>query len=479
MVDKNISISEYHGLAKNSLWVMFSNISMLFVLALTIFASRLLGDSVFGQYVYLLAVTTILSELCVLGTTDYASILIAQEAEKTSLIMANTLGMRIPSGILYIALCLSVTWFSMPDILIAAFLIALDWVVRSVVHLFHGVFRARNQFQLDAIVTIQERVSVLVCALIGLYFERNLVYFAFGILVGRAIGMAICIVAFCRFGERFSIGFNIDLWRDIIRNSIPIGIRGLLKGGSFRIDALMLGVLRTNAEVGWYGAVYKFLEAGFFFTEAVGGAVRPVIAKAYSQGEKNIISDYFGRCYKLLLVVGSIIVGIVFIYADQIIALVYGPEYMNSVSTLKVLIFAMLMVFGSMISVTVFDAIGLQHKTVWCFIVSLLINILLNFILIPKFGIIGAAWSTLITECFLTIVLLRIALKAGYRFPFVWFYGPLVACASFLSISVLIKGFSTLLGVGLGFIAFTLVLKALSVLDEVDIGYAKMVFQGK
>jgi len=76
---------------------------MLFVLALTIFASRLLGDSVFGQYVYLLAVTTILSELCVLGTTDYASILIAQEAEKTSLIMANTLGMRIPSSILYIA----------------------------------------------------------------------------------------------------------------------------------------------------------------------------------------------------------------------------------------------------------------------------------------------------------------------------------------------------------------------------------------
>src|SRR5881296_1762966 len=102
MTQNTITVSEYHGLMKNSLWVIISNLSMAFILALTVIASRWLGDAVFGQYVFLLAIATLLSNLCVLGTTDYVGILCAREADRTGELVANTLGMRLPFAILFI-----------------------------------------------------------------------------------------------------------------------------------------------------------------------------------------------------------------------------------------------------------------------------------------------------------------------------------------------------------------------------------------
>lgn len=476
MTDRKISIPEYHGLAKNSLWVMISNISLILLLVLTILATRILGDEVFGQYIFLLAVATILSNLSVIGTTDYASILIAQDADQTAVVVGNALGLRIPFGILFLLLCLLVTKIFMPGVLFASFLVAMDWIIRSVIHLIRGVLRARNRFHLDAVVSTEERLSVFLCAAAGLVWARNLVGFALGLLLGRAIGMGACCLAYRRLDARLSIRFDRILWRNLLHGGIPIGIRGMLKGMSFRVDAFMLGILRTSAEVGWYGAAYKFLEAGFFFTEAVGNSFQPAIAKAFGQKKKEIVSDLYGRGYKILLVVGGVAAGIGFVYAEPIVTLVFGAEYLNSAPALRLLVLSMLMTFGTMISIAMFDAVGLQHKTVGSFFIALILNVSLNALLIPRLGIMGAAWSTLLTEAYLAVVLFVVSLRSGYTFPRTWLYGPLAACASFILVGFFMPQTSVFLAVSLGVLAFTAVLVALRVFDETDIGYARTLF---
>ena len=56
---KTLSVPDYDRLVKNSLWIIISNLSLVFTLALTVLASRVLGDSVFGQYIFLLAIATV------------------------------------------------------------------------------------------------------------------------------------------------------------------------------------------------------------------------------------------------------------------------------------------------------------------------------------------------------------------------------------------------------------------------------------
>jgi len=472
MANQNSDTEQYHALAKNSLWVLVSQLSMVFILLLTILASRILGDHAFGQYVFLLAVSTILADLSVLGTTDYAAIRVARESHRTAHIVANALGLRIPLLIIFLAASEFVTWLSMPEALLAGLFIALDWAARTIIHLLRGVLRSRNRFGSDARVATIERVSVLICAATALYIDETLVSFAVGFFVGRFAGLLACFAAYLQLGERLYIAFDQHEWERLFRGGCPIGVRGVLKGISFRIDAIMLGFLQPLAEVGWYGAAYKLLEASFLFQSTVGLALQPPIARAYGQHNTDQAADLYGRAYKLLLVAGAAVTALGFVYADTVIFFVFGEEYRPAAAALAILVWAMLAVFSSMTSLVLLDAVDSGKKTVFPFAVAAVGNIILNAILIPHFGYIGAAWSTLVTELFLAIVLLHVSIADGYRFPSAWFSGPLLACLVFTATALLFKWLNWgWLGTLLSFVAFLAVLLAVRVFDQTDRNY--------
>jgi O-antigen/teichoic acid export membrane protein len=476
MTQNTITVSEYHGLMKNSLWVIVSNLSMAFILALTVLASRRLGDAVFGQYVFLLAIATLLSNLCVLGTTDYVGILCARETDRTGELVANTLGMRLPFATLFIILCLIATYLTMPQALLASFLIALDWVVRTVIHLYRGVLRARNAFHKDALVSTIERLSVLICASIGLLLGQSLIVFLLGFILGRLIGMLACFQAYRQLGERLWVAFSLDLWRRILWRGFPIGIRTSLNSVSFRIDAVMLGILRATEEVGWYGAAYKFLEISFFLREAIVDAFQPSISRAYGQHNLALIRDLYGRAYKWLLITGGLMTAIAFAYADPIVALVFGQEYANSADALKILAWAMLLTFGSMTSLTLLDAVDSGSRNLFPSGMAVVVNVMLNAILISHMGYLGAAWSTLMTEAFLLIVLLWTSFRLGYTFSPVWLYGPLLACAVYTFVATILP-LPIVVGATLGCCIFFLALFAFRAFDATDYSYGYLLAQ--
>jgi O-antigen/teichoic acid export membrane protein len=474
MTETSLNVEQYHGLAKNGIWVMVSNISMVFVMALTVIASRLLGDDAFGQYTFLLAVATLLAELSVLGTTDYVAIIVAREPERTGELVANTLAMRLPFSLLFLAVFMLVAWMSMPAALIPALLIALDWVVRTIIHLLRGVFRARNVYRWDAQAATVERLSVLVCAALALLIKPDLLIFALGFLVGRLIGLAACIITYYRLGEKLRLSFSAGTWRSVLQGGTPIGVRGMLKGVSFRIDAAVLGLLRASEEVGWYGAAYKLLEAGFSFQEAVGASFQPAISRAYGNSDQRLIRDLYGRGYKILLILGGAIVAGGFLFADEITLLLFGDEYRNSAFALRVLIWAMPLIFASNTSIALLDAVGSQKRTVWFFGASVLLNLILNAFLIPRSGYLGAAWSTVITELFLAFGLLVLSFRSGYTFPRAWLLGPVVAVGAFIGFS-LVLAFSPILSALIGSAAFLVVLLLSGVFDELDFQYGKKI----
>lgn len=470
MEKEKFSVSQYHGLAKNSLWGITSNISLVFVLALTVLASRVLGDAVFGQYTFLLAVTTLLVDLSVLGTTNFVSIIVAREPERTSEMVANILGLRIPASLLFVIVCLSIAFVSMPEVLLAALLISLDWVVRTVIHLLRGVLRARNMFRWDTQVATIERLAVLVFGGLGLLFFRNLTGFAFGYLVGRIVGMLACIRAYYRLGEVLRFAFQHDQWRWIMKGGFPIGVRGMLNGVSFRIDAFVLGLLRASSEVGWYGAAFKFLEASFFIQDAIGASFQPAISRAFGKHNREMIAELYGRGLKVLLIVAGFATAVGFAYANELVILVFGHDYANASSALRILIWALPFVYGSMTSIVLLDAVGSQSRTVAFFAISVVVNLVLNLLLIPRYGFLGAAMTTIVTEVFLAIVLIWFSFRSGYVFPVAWVYGPLAASLAFITFALVLPlAIGAIVGAG----AFIVVLLILGVFDEADFGYGR------
>jgi O-antigen/teichoic acid export membrane protein len=369
-----------------------------------------------------------------------------------------------------------VTWFTMPEALPASLFISLDWLVRTLIRFVRGVLRARDVFHLDAQVATTERLATLIAASVGLFAGRTLLAFTLGFLIGRIIALSFCLWVYLRLGERLWIGFQYREWRTILRNSLPMGLRGMLRVVSFRVDAVILGLLRPSQEVGWYGAAYQFVEVSFFFQEAIGGSFQPAIARASGRGLQGMVSDLYGRAYKLILTISGLGAAIGFVYAGRLVALAFGDNYVNSTPALRILIWVMLLVPSWMMSVVLLDAVGSQAKTVRPFFVSVAGTILLNLFLIQQVGFLGAAWSTLLTEFFLTITLLRTSFNLGYRFPLTWLVGPVVACGAFTAVASMLHS-SLILGAGLGLAAFLTTLVVFGVFDEVDRGYGQLLFK--
>lgn len=468
----------YHRLAKNSVWVALSNVSMMFVLALTVVASRVLGDAAFGQYVFLLAVTTILADLSVLGTTDYASILIARDERNADTILGNALGMRVPLSLLFLLASLTIVGVRMPEALLPGLLIALDWVARTIIHLLRGVLRAKDAFRADAIVATLERLVVLILATAALFYTRSLVGFAAGILVGRSLAVEICRRAVAATGVTARFEFRREEWARLLRRGVPIGVRGILKGISFRVDAIVLGFMRTAPEVGWYGAAYKFLEASFFFQEAVGVAAQPAISQAWGSGRRQELQEIFFRSYKALQLLGGMLAGAMFVYAGPLIELVFGPEYAEAAGTLRILAWAMLLTFSSLSCLVLLDAIDSGARTVVPFAVAAVLNLALNVLLIPRHGIEGAAAATLVTEALLAGMLLLVVARHDVRIPasaiigsWISAFALVVAC---VAVGSLLPQWVAMLA---GLLAFGFAILATRVLDATDLAYARFLLQ--
>lgn len=464
----------YHRLATNSLWVGLCQASMVFAMALTIVGSRALGDAAFGQYVFLLAVTTVLGELAVLGTTDYASILIAREQPRAEIVLGNTLGLRIPLMLGFTLAVLTIVAVRTPEILLAGLLIALDWAARTVIHLLRGVLRARDAFPADARVGTLERLIVLILGATSVLHFRSLLAFATGILLGRLLALGLARRAVAAAGVAIRVRFQPAEWRRLLRGGVPIGIRGIFKGVSFRIDAIMLGVMRSAPEVGWYGAAYKFLEASFVFHEAVGVAVQPAISQAWGQGRRADLAEIFSRSYKVLQLVGAFLAALTFVYARPLVDHLYGAEYAASVDALRILAWTMLLSYSSLSCVFALDATDAGSRTVAPFALAAALNVLLNLAAIPTHGILGAAVTTLVTEGFVAAAMLVTVARRGLAVPASAMFGPGLAAGGFVLTAL---GATPWLGawasLALGSAAFGFMAVATGVADELDRAYVR------
>lgn len=176
----------------------------------------------------------------------------------------------------------------------------------------------------------------------------------------------------------------------------------------FRIDVVMLRELTGDeAEVGCYSAAYRLLEAVIFlFTPIAHIAFRHLRIRWQ---QRNDFNRLLVMLVLAMLAAALSIVGVAYLAAPWIVGLTFGAEYQNAEILLPWLMAALLFVLPNYILTQ--GAIALNQELYYAVIafVAALLNVLLNYCLIPGHGGLGAAWATLVTEAtlgFLLVLLL-------------------------------------------------------------------------
>jgi len=185
--------------------------------------------------------------------------------------------------------------------------------------------------------------------------------------------------------------------KSLLKDSWPLILSGLAIMVYMRIDQIMLGQMLGDESVGIYTAAVRISEVWYFTPMVISASVFPSIIEA----KKKSDTQYYRHLQKLfnLIVMLSLGVAIPMTFlSNWVVTLLFGDAYQQSGTVLAIHIWAGIFVSLGVASGNWFLIEGLQRYSFYRTLVGAFVNIGLNMVMIPKFGVIGAAWATVVSQ---------------------------------------------------------------------------------
>ena len=179
------------------------------------------------------------------------------------------------------------------------------------------------------------------------------------------------------------------------------------------IDSVMLSLMQGNEVVGWYNAAYRLTLVLLFIPNVINLAVFPKMSQYYGSS-KSSLNLFYEKYFKYMLILGIPIGAEITILADRIISVIFGTGYSQSIIALQIIIWTIVFTFAGAAFVQLLQSINKQLIITKISGICVVINIMLNLVLIPKFSYIGASYATLITEVILVGYVIFASYKLGY-----------------------------------------------------------------
>lgn len=401
--------------------VITTLISLFLVAALT----RYLGVSSYGQYTTIFAYTQFFAVLADFGFFWFLVREIAKPDVDSDKITNNVLTFRsiIALGIFALSFLIGLLIPQYHDIRLGIGIIAAASFWMTLNGTYVGIFQNKLRMDKAAITDIVGRLVIFALILYQIkssasldlilwsYFFGNMANFFSSAYLGRVY-------------LHFKLAFDFALWKKIFSECLPISVVTILAMIYFKVDTIMLSLLRSSTDVGIYGPPYKVVEILLLLPSIFMGNVFPIITR-YIYEKNDQVQAVFQKAFDFLLVIAvPIVVGVIFT-ASRIVEIIAGSDFTTihtigpvwgipatSGFALQILIVAVGISFLSHLFGYTVISLGQQKKLVWPNLVLVFFNIGLNLILIPKISYIGAAITTVLTE--MLVVLLYFAVMRRF-----------------------------------------------------------------
>ncbi len=400
----------------NIIWLSMDKVLRLGVGAIVgVWIARYLGPSQFGLLNYATAFMALFSPLGTLGIESILvrDVLVEDETQRnTSLGTAFT--MRCAGSLIGILLgCILIRVLRPGDSLVfwlvaiaGAGLIVqafdvIDLWFHSQVKAKFGVYAKNAAFLVLSIV----RVPLLLTG-------AALIAFSWATLAELALGSAGLVFMYRRRGG--SLGkWRVSLQRAsrFLKDSWPLAFANLAVILYMRIGQVMLGNILNDREVGIYSVAARLAEMWYFIPMSIATSVFPSIIKAKRENPV-LYRRRLEMFYGLMSMISLSAAAVTFLFANTIIAVIFGAKFIDAGPALSVYIWASIPVFLNIANSQYLIAENRTHVALYRTLAGAVVNILLNIVLIPRYGAVGAALANLLSYC---VTLLCIAVVPDLR----------------------------------------------------------------
>lgn len=387
---------------KNTGWLIADKVfHMVLSLVITSITARYLGTHGYGLINYGLAFVNVFIIVCKLGIDAILVNEIIRDSEKTGEILGTTLGLRLVSGILSVFATALFVLILKPGnwVIFAITCIQALSVVFAAFDTMEYYFQSQLASQYSTISRTISYSFVCVLRILLVICHADVVWFAFAAVLDYFVVGTVMLLFYRKVGKD-RLCFSKSRAISLLTKSRAFILSGLLVVIYTQMDRLMIGSLANDSEtqVGLYTAAMNLATYWIFVPTALMDSARPIIMthKAEHQEERYI------RRYKQLIcaiIWISILAGIAFtLFPKWFIYILYGKAYQKAIPLLVVLIWSKL--FSLLGTVRGIWLVCEDYSRYVKYLIGggAIINLVLNFILIPQMGAMGAAIATLITE---------------------------------------------------------------------------------
>lgn len=401
-----------HGIYKNFFIASISRIVTAVIGLIIIgFLTRHLGQAGFGAYETVLSYLFIFTVLADFGLHVIHVREISRHPDNEKFISGNIFTLRLISLVLVMVFALSISFF-MPyskeiknGVLIASIFVLFS----SLSQILGGIFQKYEAFYFVSFSDVLTRLIQLSLVFYSVRAGLELLSFVWILSLTAGIQFAIVFFLSRRF-IRFSLAFDPDYVKKILKTSLPVALSILFTAIYIRTDALMLSLMKPISDVGTYRLAAKVVETIVFFPALLVELTMPSFSNsAFRPG--GLFSQIFKKIFNVLLVMAVLVVVSLIIFAEPVVLALGGQAFAASARPLRILALVVGMVFLNNLGGKALIALNLQRAGMWIYLSGAVLNIFTNLLVIPRHSYIGASYTTLMTETLVTAMMFLVLYK--------------------------------------------------------------------
>ncbi|WP_292389998.1 flippase [Methanosarcina sp. UBA5] len=286
-------------------------------------------------------------------------------------------------------------------------------------------------------------VSLLGFAAVAVFIKASLKGVVFADLLSMVFTFGIMSVYFIKkppikqtVRQERKIQFG-DTTRQLIRHSFPLLITATLLNIMSWIDTIMLGYFKSAEIVGIYNAVYPLVGFLSLVVSSMGFVYVPVTSRLWGQNDTAPLGSIYAVITKWCFLLTFPLFALIFVYPEYFITRLYGAQYVIGATALRILALGFIANSYFGFNYHTLLASGDSDFLMKCSVASAGINVVINFMLIPEYGMVGAAIGTAVSFASIEVLMTLRAWKKQNMHPFTSTYRKLTLIVFLIVVSML------------------------------------------
>jgi len=375
---------------------------------LVLMASRLMGDESVGEFFYYFSLACMVIPLVDMGFGKLFLQAWWKDDRPQEKLFARLMVLKVFLGVaalgLLVAIDQVVRWGEGHPLAVSAAFLAV--FLERFSDFFLSPARANHDFRGDLVVPVVARILNLVLLFVCVNGFTSGYQLAWLYVIANGAGALLSLYAFRYCRPDFRGSWTLREGGRLLKEGLPFSLTALFVMISFYVDSVMLGHF-SFAEVGHYNAAYRIILVMVVLSGGVCRTLFPRILQLRGEGRQEEAGWFInGSLQVFVLVFGALMVGSIYT-GPSLLPMLFGSSFVSSGQVFVVL--APLILLASLTNLLghTLEAMELQKQVVRINACSACFNVAANLVLIPRWGMYGAAVTTLLTE---TLTLLQIGL---------------------------------------------------------------------